>query len=100
MASEPPPPPSNPPEVPQPGPNATREEWRAWRRQHWRTGWYGPWPWFGWGWFWGAVLVVLGVYFLLNNLGLLGWLRGDIVWPVILILFGIFLIARRGRWWP
>ena len=98
MASEPPAP--KEPEVPQPGPNATREEWRAWRRQQWRTGWYGPWPWFGWGWFWGAVLVVFGVYFLLNNLGLLGWLRGDIVWPVILILFGVFLIARRGRWWP
>ena len=83
-----------------PGPTASREEWRAWRRQRWRTGWYGPWPWFGWGWFWGAVLVVLGVYYLLSNLGLLSWLRGDIAWPVILILFGILLIARRGRWWP
>lgn len=68
-------------------------------------GWYGG-PWFGgpwmWGsgWFWGGALVLLGLYFLLSNLGLLGWLRGDIAWPVVLILFGIFLIVRRGRWWP
>lgn len=54
---------------------------------------------FGWGFFWPAVLIVLGLYFLLNNLGLLWWLRGDIVWPVLLILFGVALIVGRGRWW-
>jgi hypothetical protein len=47
--------------------------------------------------FWPAVLVVLGVYFLLNNLGWLGWLRPDIVWPVVLIALGVWLIVRRAR---
>jgi hypothetical protein len=47
--------------------------------------------------FWPALLVVAGIYFLLNNLGLLGWLRADIVWPVLLIAFGGWLIFRRVR---
>ena len=47
--------------------------------------------------FWPALLVVIGIYFLLNNLGLLGWLRADIVWPVLLIAFGGWLIFRRVR---
>lgn len=47
--------------------------------------------------FWPAVLVVLGVYFLLNNLGWLGWLRPEIVWPVVLIALGVWLIVRRSR---
>jgi Domain of unknown function (DUF5668) len=46
--------------------------------------------------FWPAVLVVVGVYFLLHNLGLLGWLRADIVGPVVLIALGVWLIFRRG----
>jgi cell wall-active antibiotic response 4TMS protein YvqF len=60
--------------------------------------WAGGWR-FGRPYFWPAVLIVLGVYFLLSNLGLLWWLRGDVVWPVLLILFGIALIVGRGRWW-
>jgi hypothetical protein len=44
---------------------------------------------------WPAVLIVLGVYFLLSNLGLIDWLTAAYVWPVILIAIGIWLIARR-----
>jgi hypothetical protein len=103
---EPTAPPSQPVPPPPPGPEASRAEWHAWRR-HQRDyeraqthGWYGSgWRGFGWGWFWGALLVVLGIYFLLNNLGLLGWVRGDVVWPVVLILLGVALIVGRGRWW-
>jgi phage shock protein C len=47
--------------------------------------------------FWPLVLVVIGVYFLLNNLGLLDWLQFGIVWPVLLILLGAWLIIRRQR---
>ena len=109
----PPPPPADaaPPAPPPPG--ASREEWKAWRRQnrdyehtHWRASRtpYGGWTWSGGGWggwgiFWGGVLVLIGVYALLSNLGLLSWLRGDILFPSLLILLGIALIFRRGRWW-
>jgi hypothetical protein len=49
-----------------------------------------------WGWFWGAALIVLGAYFLLNNLGLVR-LRGDVLWPIFLILFGVLLLVSRAR---
>lgn len=45
--------------------------------------------------FWPLVLVAIGVYFLLNNLGLLWWFRFEIIWPVLLILLGVWLILRR-----
>ena len=47
--------------------------------------------------FWPAVLILAGLYFLLRNLGLLDWLRGDIFWPLVLIALGVWLIARRAR---
>jgi hypothetical protein len=47
--------------------------------------------------FWPALLVVAGVYFLLYNLGLLEWLKPEIVWPVVLIALGVWLIIRRSR---
>jgi hypothetical protein len=118
MASEtpqPPPPPSTqasaPP--PPPAPTASHDEWRAWRRQQrdyeramWRShgwsgpSWYGPgWYWFGRGWFWGVVIVIVGLYSLLSNLGLLSWLRGDILWPILIILFGVALLVGRRGWW-
>lgn len=107
MGSEPAPTqPAGPPSPPSPG--ASRDEWRAWRHQqhdYWREHrhagqWYGPWDWWGGGWFVGAVLVVVGGYYLLKNLGLLEWIPGDVLWPVLLILFGVWLLVRRGRnWW-
>jgi hypothetical protein len=47
--------------------------------------------------FWSGVLIVVGVYFLLYNLGVLWWLRGDIFWPLVLIAIGVWLIVRRTR---
>src|SRR4030088_146604 len=114
MATEPPPSVPPPPrETPKPpGPGASREEWPDWRRQQrdyvhdqWGGGWYGPWAWGGggvWPWFWGAALVLIGAYYLLRNLGLLGWLNGDVLWPSLLILLGVLMLIRRGRapdWW-
>ena len=111
MASEPPtsvPPPRA--EAPKPpGPETSRADWRAWRRQqrdnmhdHWAGGWYGPWGWGGgvWPWFWGAALILIGAYYLLHNLGLLSWVKGDVLWPSLLILFGVLILIRRGTdWW-
>jgi len=47
--------------------------------------------------FWPAVLIVVGLYFLVHNLGWLEWLRADIFWPVVLIALGVWLILRRRR---
>lgn len=47
--------------------------------------------------FWPGVLIVVGVVFLLRNVGLLDWLRADIFWPIVLIALGVWLIARRAR---
>ncbi|MHB8612937.1 MAG: LiaI-LiaF-like domain-containing protein [Candidatus Dormibacteraceae bacterium] len=106
MATDPansvPPPAPEPP----PGPGATRDEWRAWRRlqRHGMFGqrpggWSGPWAWGdgGWRWFWGAALILIGAYYLLQNLGLLSWLKGDVLWPSLLILLGVVLLIRRAR---
>jgi phage shock protein C len=46
---------------------------------------------------WPVILIVLGIYFLLSNLHLLDWLQFDLVWPVLLIALGLFLIVRRAR---
>jgi Domain of unknown function (DUF5668) len=45
--------------------------------------------------FWPAVLILVGAYFLLRNVGLLSWLRADIFWPLVLIAIGVWLILRR-----
>lgn len=108
MTGEPPPPPPAPSAPTPPGPGGSRHEWHEWRRQQrdqqrsqWPGGgWYGPLPWAwggAWGWFWGAALVVIGIYYLLSNLGLLNWLKGDVLWPVLLILLGVAMLVRRGR---
>jgi hypothetical protein len=44
--------------------------------------------------FWPVVLIVVGVYLLLHNLG---WLRDEIFWPLVLIGLGLWLILRRAR---
>ena len=43
--------------------------------------------------------MVLGLYLLLSNLGYLWWLRGDIFWPIVLILVGVWMLVGRNRWW-
>jgi len=106
VAAQPPQPPAQPP-PPAPGPGASRDEWREWRRRqrdymraNWTHDFYGPWGWGwfgGWNWFWGAALVVVGAYYLLSNLGLLNWLRGDVLWPILLILLGVAILVSRAR---
>ena len=45
----------------------------------------------------GLILVILGAYFLLNQLGWLNWIGGALFWPLIIIGFGVFLLVKRGR---
>jgi cell wall-active antibiotic response 4TMS protein YvqF len=44
----------------------------------------------------GIVLVVFGVLALLNTFGLLWWVDGRLIWPVVLIAAGLILLYRRG----
>lgn len=48
------------------------------------------------GWL-GVVLVVIGLLFLVQNLGWFWWWRWSIFWPVVLIAVGVALLARRAR---
>ena len=43
------------------------------------------------------ILVAIGIYFLLLNLGYLTWWRWDIFWPIVLIALGLLVLARRMR---
>lgn len=45
--------------------------------------------------FWGGVLIILGVLFLLANTGVLANLNWDYVWPVVLIALGVWLLLAR-----
>ena len=59
-------------------------------------GWWSP----GYGgrprglWF-GVILIALGLYFLLANIGVLRGFRWDIFWPAVLIAIGLLILVRR-----
>lgn len=41
------------------------------------------------------LLIVLGAIFLLENLNLLPWFNWSVIWPVILILAGLYLLKKK-----
>ncbi len=43
----------------------------------------------------GIILIVLGAYFLLANIGVFNNVRWDLFWPVVLIALGLLLLVRR-----
>ena len=43
----------------------------------------------------GAILMLLGAYFLLQEIGWLSWLQGDLIWPLLIIVFGLYLIKKK-----
>ena len=45
----------------------------------------------------GVILVLLGAYFLLNQLGWLNWIGGAVFWPLVIIGFGVYLLIKRSR---
>lgn len=46
--------------------------------------------------FWGKVLVIIGVVFLLKNLGLISGPAWEVVWPTALIVMGAAILGRHG----
>jgi hypothetical protein len=45
--------------------------------------------------FWGLILIIIGVLALLVNLKIIPSLNWDIVWPILLILLGIFALYEH-----
>jgi phage shock protein C len=43
----------------------------------------------------GVVLIVVGAYLVLNNLGYLSGFRWDLLWPLLLIALGLLVLLRR-----
>jgi phage shock protein C len=43
----------------------------------------------------GAILLLLGFYFLFREIGWLAWLHGGIIWPLIIIGFGVYLLTKK-----
>jgi phage shock protein C len=60
-------------------------------RRSWWDGYRGRPP----GMWAGIILIVLGAYFLLVNIGLLSDFRWDLFWPVVLIALGLLVLFRR-----
>jgi hypothetical protein len=81
-----------PPETSQQQPPVyTREQWRDMRRAQRRGYWTGR-----WSLFWGVVLVVAGTYALLHALRIVPDIRADVVFPVLVIGLGVWLIIDRA----
>ena len=70
-----------PPPRPAPLLTATDVAERRRRRQHWA----------------GAVLIAIGLLFLAQNLGLLWWIRPGVLWPLVLVGVGGWLLLGRSR---
>ena len=45
-------------------------------------------------WF-GITLIVVGVVFLLDNVGFLSHEAWDIIWPVVIIVIGVFMTLKK-----
>jgi len=42
------------------------------------------------------LLIILGVIFLLENLNLIPGINWSIIWPVLLILGGLYMLKKKG----
>lgn len=43
----------------------------------------------------GVLLILLGAYFLFNQLGLLHWLHGGVFWPLLIVGVGAYLLIKK-----
>lgn len=48
--------------------------------------------------FFGSLLIFLGGFWLLNNLGIISTALWDVLWPSVLILLGVKLVVTPGKW--
>jgi len=46
--------------------------------------------------FLGLLILILGIVFLLQTLGVWTTNIGDIIWPIVLIIFGISMLVKKG----
>lgn len=44
---------------------------------------------------WGWLVIFIGAFILLWNFGAFGWFKIDLLWPILIILLGIFVIFKR-----
>ncbi|MDO9517026.1 MAG: PspC domain-containing protein [Methanosarcinaceae archaeon] len=54
------------------------------RQSHQRSKWFG------------AILILLGIVFLFDQLNLFWWFNEKFFWPLILILIGLWMLIKRG----
>lgn len=47
--------------------------------------------------FWGTIIIVIGMIMLLKNLGIITTGVWSVLWPLLLIIFGISLLTKKGR---
>lgn len=45
-----------------------------------------------------SIFILLGIIFLLKNLGIITASTWSVVWPLILILIGIYIFWKRYEW--
>lgn len=45
----------------------------------------------------GVILVLLGAYFLLSEIGLFNWVSGAVFWPLVIIGAGIYMLIQRNK---
>lgn len=45
----------------------------------------------------GLILLLLGVYFLLSEIGLFHWVSGAVFWPLVIIGIGVYMLLRRNK---
>jgi len=45
----------------------------------------------------GIILVLLGAYFLMSQLGWLNWISGAVFWPLVIIGIGVYFLVKRSK---
>ncbi|HPW34446.1 MAG TPA: DUF5668 domain-containing protein [Candidatus Paceibacterota bacterium] len=46
---------------------------------------------------WGIILIVLGVVFLLENMGIFSGAAWEFIWPIVLVGIGVWMVMRNKK---